>query len=274
LLAAGKPDEASGVLTNAMENTEDSRCRLLISRAEIYIMQEKYDKAENDLKDALETSESNDEKALVLVQFADLYQSQGEHKKALNTVREFEKIEKFISDETLRNNPFIYKVVGTIFSDYGFYETSVKYFTKAMKYLPEDTSLFFERGYASFKIGKCKECKEDINIWMKHNYEQSKGTRILSNAYTVLGEYDKALKALNEEFPKAKMPRKLGFYNDRATVYALQGNIDAAIKDLETVIKLKSYEYHWEYQKALQLKYLIVEKKKLYNMEIDRNHKR
>jgi len=252
LMNAKKFDEALKVINKAIEI--DPRDDLLSKRADIYISTSKYKKAEKDLKEALEVSERADRKALIYGQLADVYNEQGEDEKSLNAIKEFEKLEAEQPAEAFKERPGVYGTMGTILADNGEYDRAIKCFNKALEKEPGETQLVFERGYAYYHTGDKEKAKADMKEWLNAVPSTNKDRRLrsLANAYMILEEYDKGLKYINEAM--AKEPGNFSFYNDRAYIYILKGDKEAAKKDLETVEKKYPDKNNWERKMAEKLK--------------------
>ena len=249
LMNAKKFDEALKVINKAIEI--DPRDDLLIKKANIFISVNRYNDAEKELLEALKVAERADRKALIYGELADVYNATAQDEKALNAVREFEKLEAELPDNAFKELPIAYGITGTILADAEEYDKAINYFNKALEKEPEEKRLLFERGYAYYRTGDKEKAMADIKKWLK---DPSTGKRdkprTMGNAYMIMGEYDKALKYFNEAM-KAN-PNNFSYYNDRAYVYILQGNKEAAIKDLNLVIE-KYPADNWEVKMAKKL---------------------
>lgn len=249
LMNAKKFDEALKVINKAVEI--DPRDDLLTKRADIYISTKKFNEAEKDLKEALKVSERADRKALIYGHLADVYNATGKDDKSLEAAREFEKLESELQPDAFKELYSVYGTLGTIFADAGEYEKAINSFNKALEREPSRKRLLFERGYAYYKTGDEAKAKADIKAWLKTKPGDEKHLlRTMANAYMILGEYDTALKYINEAM--AAEPEEYSFYNDRAYIYILQGKTDSAKKDL-AVVKEKYPADHWEVKMANEL---------------------
>jgi tetratricopeptide (TPR) repeat protein len=242
LMNAKKFDEALKVINRAIELSP--RDDLLTKRADIYNSTKKFSEAEKDLKEALKVSERDDRKALIYGQLADIYNSMGEDDKSLEAAREFEKLESDLPPDAFRELPVVYGTIGIILADAGEYNKAITCFNKDLAKEPDKVKLFFERGYALYQIGDKEKAAADMKKWLKTNPQDKKDIGI---AYMVLGEYDNALKYINEAIKNK--PDKTAYYNDRAYIYILKGDRESARKDLE-FIKSKYSADHWEVKLA------------------------
>ncbi len=249
LMNAKKFDEALKVIDKAIEI--DPRDDLITKKANIYISLGKYNDAENELKKALKVSDRADRKALIYGYLADVYNATAQDDKALEAANEFEKLESQLPEDAFKELPIAYGVTGTIFADARKYDKAINYFNKALKKEPGVRRLLFERGYAYFQTGDKEKARADIQEWLKDPLTGKKDKpRTMGNAYMIMGEYDKALKYLNEAMEAN--PRNFSYYNDRAYVYILQGNKEAAKKDLKLVME-KYPADNWEVKMAKEL---------------------
>ncbi len=250
LMNQKKYDEALKVINKAIDI--EARDDLLTKRADIYNSMKKYKEAEKDLQDALKISERPDRKALIYSQLADVYNSTDENDKALEAIKEVEKLEAGLPDDAFKELPVVYATIGTILNDHGEYKRAVKFFDKALAKDPGETRLLFERAYACFYDGDKEKAQADIKAWLKTDppTEDAESLRSLANGYMILGEYDKALGYINKAMEKD--PEDIGYPTDRAEIYILMGNKKAAADDLKKVLAKKPTG-KWENQRLQKM---------------------
>lgn len=249
LMNSKKFDEALKVINKAIEI--DHRDDLITKKADIYISMKRYSDAEKELTDALKVSERIDRKAHIYGELADVYNATGRDEKALEAVREFEKLETQLPKDAFKELPIVYGVSGTILSDHREYDKAINYLSKALEKEPGSRRLIFERGYAYYQKGDKDKAITDIKEWLKDPVTGNKDKpRTMANAYMIIGEYDKALKYANEAMEAN--PKNFSYYNDRAYIYILQGNKEAAKKDIDLVME-KYPAGDWEVKMAQEL---------------------
>ena len=235
LMNQKKYDEALKVISKAIDI--EPRDDLLTKRADIYKSMKKRKEAEKDLLEALKISERDDRKALIYAQLADVYNSMDENDKSLEAIKELEKLEAGLPDDAFKELPVVYSTMGTVLCDHGEYDRAIKFFDKALTKYPDETRLFYERGYAYFYKGDREKARADVNKWLKTNptAEDAESLRSLANAYMIMGAYDKALGYINKAMEKD--PEDIGYPADRAEIYIMMGNKKAAAADIEKVMK-------------------------------------
>ncbi len=128
--------------------------------------------------------------------------------------------------------------LGLVYSDNQEYEKAEHFFTRCYELDPKHDLVLFERGFNYYLMGKKEEAKRDIRRWLKTDIPDDgfEPTRSIGVAYTVLGDYNKALEYMNQAIEESpKIPAFNDMYHDRARVYMLMGNRTAAKKDYEFV---------------------------------------
>lgn len=232
-----KYDEALKVINKAVDI--EPRDDLLTKRADIYKSVKKYKEAEKDLQEALKISERDDRKALTYSQLADLYNSQDENEKALEAIKELEKLLPTLPDDAFKELPFVYATIGNILFDQGNYDGAIKYFDEALKRDPSQTRLIFERGYACFIKGDREKAQANIKEWLKTNpsTEEVDSLAALANSYMILNKNEKALEYINKAVEKE--PDNILTLTDRARIYILMGNKKDAAADINKALDNK-----------------------------------
>ena len=117
------------------------------------------------------------------------------------------------------------------------HENAIKHYTESIKYKPDNTAAYNNRGNAYSRIGKFQKAIEDYDkaIEIQPDYVNAYNGRGVT--YDEKGELDNALKDYTEAIKRN--PDYNNAYYNRGNAYYKKGEYDNAITDFDKAIELK-----------------------------------
>lgn len=254
LLGEHKYDESIALFNSYLEKHRDGdeKYDALVKRADAYVGLNEYDKAEKDLKEVIGKGKKG---ATPYLYLAIMYHSLDRDAEAYEALKKAYQLnpdlenDSFFNDRTEKNYnkqaalADFYTIAGKIAHDAGHSEEGLKYIDLAIKIgplSPISSLAYLEKALIYFKMERYDEAKKYAQIWLDKYAPPTiiaiESHENFSDAYMMIGEYDKALEHINDLI-KLK-PGFAGLYINRGRIYLRMGDYDSARKDFAMVRKI------------------------------------
>ncbi len=117
------------------------------------------------------------------------------------------------------------------------YENAIQYYSESIKYKPDNTAAYYNRGIAYYKIGDYNRAIEDYDKAIEIQPDYAKVYCNRGVAYNRKGDYNRAI----EDYDKAIeiQPDDAESYSNRGVAYDDIGDYNRAIEDYDKAIEIQ-----------------------------------